>query len=764
MIISPPFLPDRAAHTEEAWLDAAMAQPASRLKDTRAAEGSFPLSLGLAWHNGIHIQSPPVGGGHLPVHAVADGKVVFVHRQTEPNADIDHPLNYNPFGDDAAPTAAWTSDGFIVIEHSTEIGASGDTPTTVVYYSACMHLGSIAHNPRTRAPWAEDDRIYRKETLGAAGRIYGDAGQIHFEICCDPDNLLRLIGRGPDWADPLSPQAPTQDGRTDSVFGSLYVYLPEGAALSTSAPTSHLHAPDATTTLAPQWVQITYDKGSATLRSYDESGEPIGARDGQPEPDLEYNLYAEASRRHDSLGAAGREGSSPSGWFELLRFGRNLGPDPLPANAAHWRQIPAASGAVWADLNAPGSFKFSDADFLPVMGWNCFDDDSTPDDQRCDSLLMKTLIRDRDPGNERRMERDQLARRLGEQGVRAKLRRTLCMFPSEWDQGTIKARHGWLKAEIFDEAQPEKWKRFAKHLEAVSFAELPADFLKANWRFHPREFVGHMRRCGWLSSEELAQCIPRHCSLGTTHWQTALARGQDHHNAMSRMFRKYGASTAERKIHFLAQIFIETGLLRTVQEGGQGAPNRALPKAQYYSAFYGRGYMQLTWASNYDGYGKYRALPNHTTAYADVRISSSSTHVWSDFNSATQNPVRQQWHPRYDPDTLMADGYASADSGGYYWVSKTFRGTCNITRVADLGLEPRYTGFVSWLVNGGGNGYSERYQFARYLSNILEDEPRHLDNETWDYPPLNRQLTATFPPGNPSCTKSVQINYAPQIP
>ena len=74
-----------------------------------------------------------------------------------------------------------------------------------------------------------------------------------------------------------------------------------------------------------------------------------------------------------------RATSSPSGWYELSRFGRNIGTDPLPANAAHWRKIPTDVGTVWADLNAPGTRKFSDADFPAFKGWNCFDDDPTPD-------------------------------------------------------------------------------------------------------------------------------------------------------------------------------------------------------------------------------------------------------------------------------------------------------------------------------------------------------------------------------------------------
>ena len=101
----------------------------------------------------------------------------------------------------------------------------------------------------------------------------------------------------------------------------------------------------------------------------------------------------------------------------------SLDPDPLPARAAHWREIPIATGTVWADLNAPGTFKFSDADFPAFRGWNCFDDDLNPTNQRCKSLHLKTLIRNPDPTDDRRMARKQLALRLGGSVARTKLRR-----------------------------------------------------------------------------------------------------------------------------------------------------------------------------------------------------------------------------------------------------------------------------------------------------------------------------------------------------
>ncbi|MGJ7562417.1 hypothetical protein ACSFBM_01030 [Variovorax sp. GB1R11] len=78
----------------------------------------------------------------------------------------------------------------------------------------------------------------------------------------------------------------------------------------------------------------------------------------------------------------------------MLRFGRNLGTDPLPANAAHWRKVvvPGQPGGVWINLNASNTRKFSDADFPQWAGWKLIDDDVTDDNSRCDSAAINAML------------------------------------------------------------------------------------------------------------------------------------------------------------------------------------------------------------------------------------------------------------------------------------------------------------------------------------------------------------------------------------
>lgn len=94
-----------------------------------------------------------------------------------------------------------------------------------------------------------------------------------------------------------------------------------------------------------------------------------------------------------------------------------------------------------------------------------------------------------------------------------------------------------------------------------------------------------------------------------------------------------------------------------MKELGEGKPTRRAdgsliwnaPAKQYYTVFFGRGMMQLTWAGNYDDYGKFRSLaqaPNGT--YHDTRITATSEHYWADPRDSTGRVIAapQVWANR----------------------------------------------------------------------------------------------------------------------
>lgn len=691
MIVSPPFLPARAATTQDdAWVAAAMPQPESRLRSTQAREGSYPLSNNLEWHNGIHLQGQAAEDGRTPVRAIADGNVVFVAQPKQANNEPADAQNFNPFGD--APS--WTDNGLVILRHETEIGAAGDQPTTLVYYSAYMHLNEIgraASSGTTASKLKIGDAVWRKDVVGYAGQIYGHAGQVHLEICLDQDNLTRLIGRSPAWVDPKNIATPTADGRTDAVFGAIWFYLPAGTPThaATAMPTRHLRVENSPTTLEQAlWVEMTYSAGRCTFTTYDTTGRRIGTL--QPHADSEYALYTAATTRHGALPETERARSSPSGWYELLRFGRNLGrgpnaadKDPLSANAAHWRRILGADGqAVWADLNAEGSFKFSDADFLPIAGWNFIDDDATPDDQRCDSDRLKNLIADPDPQAENRLATDTLARRLGDPEVMRTLRRTICRFPCEWNQADVATRYAFVKELPEFQAAPEAWSAQEKHFKDLSFANLPQEYLNAQWHVHPTEFIVTMRKCGWLSRPEMRQLVPSHSlrtgsyrdAAGARHPGTFWERNPDptlietHQRPLNRIMRKYGINTPIRMAGFFGNSIQETGWFRALQEtGGSG---------YWYSPWYGRGFLQLTHPGNYIGYWRWRGRTVPTTLETALNAASARAHTANSnvglddrhFPALTTEMVdwRIATSSGLEPAT-QENFVAPSDSAGYYW-------------------------------------------------------------------------------------------------
>lgn len=663
MIISPPFLPAPiAGETDEAFVERAM--PGGAVGD-----GAYPLSFDLNWHGGVHLRAPQENGRVLPVRAIADGTLAYFRPPTEKTDEPTHALNY---GD------GWTDNGCIVLRHETEIG-EGERGQ-VVFYSIYMHLSKInIPHPQLQ------QRIYRKDSIGEAGQIYGSTGKIHFEIIADDSQIAHLTGRQQR---DLDYQA--KDGRTDSCWGDMYFYIPATALGYATAPTAPTQTsnPAEVTYRCPQptgawnsvdgfigsegynalvsaklkeglFVRMAYDRGQCTLTTYFASGELIGTQ--QEDADFEYNLYTTATRRYPGC---------PSAGYELLRFGRVLGPDTLqPANAAHWRKIslpertnPPATSA-WFNLNAPGVTRFSDADFPHWMGWRLIDDDQDSD-SHCQSDYIRGLLEppsylsdppSRQPdaatiansaeyesmyeGDRRRLseqymdERKLNTARLEDAENQSKLKRLICKFPTEWAKNDFEARYGWLKRVADGGPMPEDdFKKLERHHHALAFWEEAglAGIESQHWHFPPNKFIYIYRKCGWLNSQELAQCIPRFVVEQTTSqgqtiyprskivWATALSRADRFKAVTNKIFRKYIISSSKlRMCYFLANSIQETTYFSRTSEGG--GPTLS------YAPWYGRGMMQLTWEGNYKLYTEFRT--GHQTPTFRSELESNLNHA-----------------------------------------------------------------------------------------------------------------------------------------
>lgn len=683
MLISPPFLPDRAANqTDDAWIDLAMT-------GGEPGRGGYPISHSLGWHGGIHLEAPSDGENRLSVRAIADGTVVYV-RKPQPRlnpAPADHPLNYY---------RGWTSDGCVVIRHDTEIGADGNNrPTSVTFYSVIMHLQHILPTVRKGQP------IYRKDEIGQAGYLYGELHKIHFEIICDDANLARLVGRASGNLDTAA------DGRVDAVYGEMYFRLPAGTPVYATAPlnnnpVAHQQPPAPTpgaalppavpmtpvhTTATPLFVGVRYaggegapgSRGNATISTYREDGSLIGP--ALEEHDAEYNLY----RAANDISNAYPDGSrpAPSAVYELLRFGRVIGPDALtPANVPHWRRIRYEGGIGWVNLNATGVTKFSDADFPHWKGWTLIDD-SADRDSRCDSPTIKGWL---DQDGDGKVDPNEAVSLLSNDDIQAKMRRTICKLPTEWEQATVDSRWGWLKEKTDENPAPiseEDFLRLRAHIEALAFWEEANIGISSNhWHFHPREFIKQFRKCGWLSARELVQLLPGNHPVGFIQMQNRLTNGFSNRTqtlppamypSLNRVCRKYLLERPLRRAHFWGQIAQESDQLQTVREYATGAAyeGRAdLGNTQPGDGvrFRGRGLIQLTGRVHYKRYETYRGR-NYTT----------------------------------DPNNLLleTDAYAACDASTFYWVAEQTRdrtdgrwrldGLVGISRRADIQTFHRLT-------------------------------------------------------------------------
>ena len=731
MLISPPFLPADGDSATDSWLDAAMPSPAN--------EGGYPVTGGLAWHGGLHLVAPAA----LPVRAIADGTVAYVRKASAKNSDENDPLNYHA----GAVVSGWTSDGCVIIQHDTEIGSGSNGK--VRFFSIAMHLENIPANI------AKGKKIYRKDSIGEAGWINGRASRMHFEIICDDANLAKLVGR-------QSGDLPVNaDGRKDALYGEVYFHLPAGTIFFNTkpqppAPAHPAHPAHHPAAPPPPPVQlyVTTDELYIGVRyaahgyvsTYQTDGSMVGGT--IREDDGEYDLYQSAVELNTQCTSAA---------YELLRFGRTIGEDALaPENTPHWRKANYPGGQGWVDLAPAAIKKFSDADFPHWCGWKLIDD-SADLDSRMDAQLIRSWL---DTDGDGKVTPAETRAQLAQSALQQKLKFVICKTPTEWNAATIDARWGWLKSaneEHPDKLEDADFHTLKTHIAKLAFWQEAALEIDANhWHFQPREFIRHFRKCGWYSTDELARCIPRRSLSENVAWTEAFSRATTHHTAMNLLFKKYMGANRIRHLHALSQTYIETGLLRLFKEGGAGA-------GKNYGAFYGRGYMQLTWAANYESYGKFKNISDHgSLPYTDHRITATSTHMWSD------GGANKKWAPRYDPDIVGTSLVHGAESSGLYWISKHYRGKKDINRACDIGASATVVGFISWLVNGGGNGYNYRQQFAEYLRNILLDRPLKTGNATLQFPPLspggNPALCAHFPPVEVPYTSQVAINYECQIP
>ncbi|WP_104656418.1 M23 family metallopeptidase [Ralstonia insidiosa] len=733
MLISYPILETPQANDTEETLLARM------LARATSPAGQYPANtIGQykVWHGGLHLDATNA----TPIRAIADGMIV-AYRQAQTSEQYQN----QPY-----------DTSFVLIKHETESGEN----TPVVFYSLYMHLASrdaltpdqigslpalfqqaAAMGPDAKSPpnstaaQRKQARVYRKDILGYPGLQYGQTDRrVHFEVFTTEEHLNRF------WKD--SSTATNQTASAD-FYGDAHFIIPANKTFAARHPNAvqphrirfdahhfyDLEVGQAGTSSEQLIVSVRLDKGTRTATSYVKQGDAYralgGGTVGTPvvQSDYEYEFFRLATALYPDC---------PSAGFEWLRFGRILSSDTTTTNQ-NWQLVRYSDGATgYIDLAQTDIVALSDADFPFWRGWEKIQEGqlANPSDAFVDDPHALTLLNDT----------------INEPG-RQKLRHLVVKHPSEWDASDLATRYAKLRATGKSLESQESWQAFEDHVQKMAFWDKTGGLDRSIWHFHPLEFIFHYRKCGWLNLGELASTFPRHMfyspsgnprTANTTNSATfklteaeARDRVRNHAVSLNRCIRKYIGNGKHRAALFLAQTLLETaqwrnlgGNKRLMHEWGFGQYSSANPATQYYTAFYGRGIMQLTWAGNYRDYGDFRALANHVGAYverltpANPRITATSRHYTA---NPSDNGQLIQWSPRFDPDIVGEDNHAACDSGGFYWVSKSFSEGLSINRVCDRGYSAENVGFINRLVNGGGNGYYERQAYSVYILRMLTD-------------------------------------------
>ncbi|MCX8650616.1 hypothetical protein J3U21_10180 [Gilliamella sp. B2776] len=175
---------------------------------------------------------------------------------------------------------------------------------------------------------------------------------------------------------------------------------------------------------------------------------------------------------------------------------------------------------------------------------------------------------------------------------------------------------------------------------------------------------------------------------------------------LNQMMKKYNINTCIRKIHFIAQSFVESDKFQTLKEYGESFS---------YDPWRGRGIIQLTHAGNKNGTIGYKQYFNFLGKFdfeKDYEVLNSDLHIAIDVGGYFWTRGKLLDKGEYLKSSTKLNG-----EWQYYKKTKmAIYTTIDINIVADRDHVEQ----VTYLVNGGYNHLNERIKYTNKLKEIFD--------------------------------------------
>ena len=189
---------------------------------------------------------------------------------------------------------------------------------------------------------------------------------------------------------------------------------------------------------------------------------------------------------------------------------------------------------------------------------------------------------------------------------------------------------------------------------------------------------------------------------------------------LNRVMNKYEINTCLRKIHFLAQAYHETHYFQSMQE-------YTSPYTSKYDPYRGRGLIHLTHKKNYEKFsadmGDSNIVNNPSIVATNIAYAfESGGWFWKKGATLSNNKPGVWRYPNCAPKSIherikMEGANCNKSIVSYGNLQGTF-GVLDLNVLADND----WGNTISWLINGGANGFDDRIKYRNLLKEIMKYE------------------------------------------